>query len=234
MNEFTRNCLHERFQGNELYHHGVLGMHWGIRRYQPYGHGGYKPDHKGKFEGTKKEAREHAKEIKQDLKEAKRIDRQQRKFVKKLNSKNGIQKLAKDKNFQKLVKENNTKAMRGAILRRRLGAEANQYAVNKMLDKHFGYDDSIDKVFKVAYKVDNADDLFVESVKFMNKADVDLGKEILGKYADTPINKIKVKGVTSGASADSYLYDVIREAVGASNGIKKPSIKDKINKALWT
>ena len=72
MNEFTRNCLHERFQGDELYHHGVLGMHWGIRRYQPYGHGGYKPDHKGKFEGTKKEAREHAKEIKQDLKEAKR------------------------------------------------------------------------------------------------------------------------------------------------------------------
>lgn len=24
---------------NELYHHGILGMHWGIRRYQPYGPG---------------------------------------------------------------------------------------------------------------------------------------------------------------------------------------------------
>ena len=37
---------------NELMHYGVVGMHWGIRRYQPYGNGGYMP--KGDIEKVKK------------------------------------------------------------------------------------------------------------------------------------------------------------------------------------
>lgn len=37
---------------DELYHHGVLGMRWGIRRYQPYGTA-YDAENKGKFIGKK-------------------------------------------------------------------------------------------------------------------------------------------------------------------------------------
>ena len=49
-NDLILDLIHDQAEENELYHHGILGMHWGVRRFQPYGQG-YDPLHEGKEVG---------------------------------------------------------------------------------------------------------------------------------------------------------------------------------------
>ena len=87
-NKYSKELCHSQFQGDELYHHGILGMHWGIRRYQPYPDG-YKGD--GKYTG---------KQIERQEAKVNRLSKTASKdFRKYLGSKSGMAKALYDKKY---------------------------------------------------------------------------------------------------------------------------------------
>lgn len=60
-------CCRSHLKGDEvLAHHGILGMHWGVRRFQTYD-AGYQADHTGKFVGHLKKTSVDRKGYKTDV-----------------------------------------------------------------------------------------------------------------------------------------------------------------------
>ena len=208
---------------NELMHYGILGMHWGIRRYQPYSTTGPRKGGKtGKEIGEAAKARaryvkEKAREYKLKRRE-KNIERYNRKEAKRKEDNDYKRKIGKKpKDFNDWTNEELAEFIKkeNLVADAQIAKNKHSRAVRERIEKPKEYVDTISRYIDTGAKFLNNIDSFEKSYETIQRL---LGNEdaldFSQKYAKGIIDEIRNKGV------DNLPSDYLKNRVGTAASLQ--------------